>query len=101
MWSYWTAPLPVSPRWNVRWAACTRCVLSTSVRGMSRAQRNPSRFRTGIDGYRCTPPILRTGCAALIDANRAPIKIQLLASCHALLGSEHCSRAPLSHEIEI
>ena len=25
----------------------------------------------------------------------ARIKIQLLSSCHALLGSEHCSRAPL------
>jgi hypothetical protein len=45
-------------------------------------------------------PILRTGCATLFATNRARIKIQLLSSCHALLGSEHCSRAPLSHEIE-
>jgi hypothetical protein len=36
----------------------------------------------------------------LPDANRARIEIQLSAACHALLGSEHCSRTPLSHEIE-
>ena len=53
-----------------------------------------------IDGFRCALPILRTGCATLFAANRTRIKIQLLSSCHALLGSEHCSRAPLSQEIE-
>jgi hypothetical protein len=45
-------------------------------------------------------PIQRTGCEALLDANSARSKMQLLSSCHALLGSEHCSRAPLSQEIE-
>jgi hypothetical protein len=40
------------------------------------------------NGYRCAPLILRSGCAALLSANLARIKIQLLASRHALLGSE-------------
>jgi hypothetical protein len=39
--------------------------------------------------HRGAPPIPRTGCAALLAANRARAKIQLLASRHALLGSEH------------
>jgi len=43
------------------------------------------------DTCRCAPPILRAGCATLLAANRARIKIQLLATCHALLGSEHCN----------
>jgi hypothetical protein len=30
------------------------------LRRMGRAQRNPSPVRTGLDGYRCAPPILRT-----------------------------------------
>jgi hypothetical protein len=47
------------------------------------------------DTYRCAPPIMRAGCTMLFAANRARTKIQLLASCHALLGSEHCNRAPL------
>jgi hypothetical protein len=45
--------------------------------------------------YRCAPPILRAGRAMLLAAHSARTKIQLLASCHALLGSEHCNRAPL------
>jgi catechol 2,3-dioxygenase-like lactoylglutathione lyase family enzyme len=70
------------------------------LRRMGRAKRNPSCLRAMIDGFRCVLPILRTGCAMLLDANRARIKIQLLSSCYALLGSEHCNRAPLSQEIE-
>jgi hypothetical protein len=48
-------------------------------------------LQRGLMGIAALHPsyALRIGCAALFAADRARIKIQLSASCHALLGSEH------------
>jgi hypothetical protein len=62
------------------------------LRRMGRAKRNPSPVRTGLDGYRFAPPILRTALKDKVHAN-----LGLSVSREIQNSARHCERSEAIH----